>query len=220
VTWLADAPADAPFTPVKCYHFDHIISKAVLDKDEDFKLFCDHKTEFEFDVLGDHEMRHVKKGDIIQISRRGYFICDEPFVPAAAGSGGEKGVLAGSPLVLFNIPEGNKRESPTSYMSLTGQKYRSTEVAEEAELKAKLEPKQDSAADKKKESQKKEPTPPRPATAAAAGYDLAKAEALSAQIKDKGEAVRNLKTQKAAKVIFLDLFLKIRIFILIFFNKS
>jgi bifunctional glutamyl/prolyl-tRNA synthetase len=45
VTWLVDSPQNAPFTPIKCYHFDHIISKAVLDKDEDFKLYCEHQTE-------------------------------------------------------------------------------------------------------------------------------------------------------------------------------
>ena len=45
VTWLSDSPKNAPFTPVKCHHFDHIISKAILDKDEDFKQYCDHQTE-------------------------------------------------------------------------------------------------------------------------------------------------------------------------------
>jgi hypothetical protein len=144
-------------------------------------------------VLGDTEMRSVKKGDIIQISRRGYFICDEPFV--ASGTA-ESGVLVGSPLVLFNIPEGNKRESPTSYMSLTNQKYKSVEMAEEAELKAKTEPK-----DAKQQQQQKAASPA-PA-AAKASFDLAQAEQLSAQIKTRGETVRDLKTQKAAKVPIL-----------------
>ncbi len=144
-------------------------------------------------MLGDTEMRSVKKGDIIQISRRGYFICDEPFV--ASGTA-ESGVLVGSPLVLFNIPEGNKRESPTSYMSLTNQKYKSVEMAEEAELKAKTEPK-----DAKQQQQQKAASPA-PA-AAKASFDLAQAEQLSAQIKTRGETVRDLKTQKAAKVPIL-----------------
>lgn len=45
ITWLISSPNNAPFTPVKCYHFDHIISKGVLDKEEDFKQYCDHQTE-------------------------------------------------------------------------------------------------------------------------------------------------------------------------------
>jgi len=81
----------------------------VLDKDEDFKSYCTHQTEFEFDLLGDVEMKSLKKGEIIQISRRGYYIVD-------------KECTVDQPLVLFNIPEGNKNESPTSYMSITNQK--------------------------------------------------------------------------------------------------
>lgn len=83
ITWIADSADKAPFTPIKCYHFDHIISKAVLDKDEDFKSYCEHKTEFEFDLLGDSEMKSLKKGDVIQISRRGYYICDRAFKPSS-----------------------------------------------------------------------------------------------------------------------------------------
>ena len=45
LTWIAENAKNAPFTPVKCYHFDHIISKAILDKEEDFKQYCDHQTE-------------------------------------------------------------------------------------------------------------------------------------------------------------------------------
>ena len=32
-------------------------------------------------MLGDHELRKLKKGDIIQLQRRGYFICDQPYEP-------------------------------------------------------------------------------------------------------------------------------------------
>jgi bifunctional glutamyl/prolyl-tRNA synthetase len=200
VTWLANTPSNAPFTPVKCYHFDHIIAKAVLDKDEDFKQYCEHQTEFVFDVLGDNEMRNIKKGDIIQLSRRGYYICDEAFTPDNNGS--QNGVLSGRPLVLFNIPEGNKRESPTSYMSTTNQKYKTVEMAEEAELKAaqaKSEPKEN----KKSAGNKAVAAAATPSAALPANVDLVQVQLLNTQIKEKGESVRNLKTAKAAKVIFV-----------------
>lgn len=45
LTWLSSSPDKSPFVPVKCYFFDHIISKAVLDKDDDFKKYCEHQTE-------------------------------------------------------------------------------------------------------------------------------------------------------------------------------
>jgi bifunctional glutamyl/prolyl-tRNA synthetase len=92
----------------------------VLDKDDDFKQYCTHQTEFEFNLRGDPEMKLLKKGEIIQISRRGFYIVDQAW-------DGDK------PLVLFNIPEGNKNEPPTTYMSITGQKY-PTKLFEEAAL--------------------------------------------------------------------------------------
>lgn len=174
VTWLASSPS-APFTPVKCFHFDHIISKAVLDKDEDFKSYCTHQTEFEFDLLGDVEMKGLKKGEIVQISRRGYYIVDKEY------SGDQ-------PLILFNIPEGNKNESPTSYMSITNQRY-TTKIMEEI---AQTKSNQITAANKIESKENKAPNTVR--------YNLSEAIELSKQVKDQGEIVKNLKTEKAAKV--------------------
>ena len=122
LTWLPCVAASAPFTPVRCVHYDHIIAKAILDKEEDFKVYCDHQTEFSFDVLGDHEMKELKKGDTIQISRRGYYICDRAFAPVSAGAS-KDGVWEGEPCVLIYIPEGNKTENPTTYMSITKQVF-------------------------------------------------------------------------------------------------
>ena len=143
-------------------------------------MYCDHKTEFVFDVLGDNEMRNVKKGDIIQISRRGYYICDEPFKPNGTT---QNGVLGGEALVLFNIPEGNKRESPTSYMTISQQQYESVRVADEAELKTQTA--------KTASKENKAPT--------LTSFNL---EEINKKISNQGEVIRNLKAQKAPKVIF------------------
>jgi hypothetical protein len=43
ITWLADTKK-APFVPCICVYFDHIISKSVLGKDEDFKDYIGHNT--------------------------------------------------------------------------------------------------------------------------------------------------------------------------------
>lgn len=113
-------------------------------------------------------MRNLKKGDIIQISRRGYFIVDKAY--------------DGESLVLFNIPEGNKRESPTSYMSLTNQKLASIQFVEEAEQKGKPDSKESKAP--------------------SAGFVITpEVEDLDKRIRKQGDTVRELKTNKAPKVI-------------------
>jgi bifunctional glutamyl/prolyl-tRNA synthetase len=43
VTWLADTKKSA-LTPITSYYFEHIISKAVLGKDEDFKQYIGQNT--------------------------------------------------------------------------------------------------------------------------------------------------------------------------------
>lgn len=43
LTWLADTP-QSPTVETYCVFFDHIISKPVLGKDEDFKKYIGHQT--------------------------------------------------------------------------------------------------------------------------------------------------------------------------------
>lgn len=43
ITWLAETPK-AEFTPTYCVYYDHIISKPVLAKDEDFKTYIPKST--------------------------------------------------------------------------------------------------------------------------------------------------------------------------------
>lgn len=43
LTWLADLP-ESEYPPTYCVYFDHIINKAVLGKEEDFKTYIGHQT--------------------------------------------------------------------------------------------------------------------------------------------------------------------------------
>lgn len=43
ITWLAETP-QVTFTPTWCVYFDHLISKPLLGKDEDFKQYVGHNT--------------------------------------------------------------------------------------------------------------------------------------------------------------------------------
>lgn len=50
LTWLAETER-ASFIPCVCVYFDHIISKPVLAKDEDFKKYISHNTRVNITML-------------------------------------------------------------------------------------------------------------------------------------------------------------------------
>jgi hypothetical protein len=50
ITWLADTSKAATIS-CACVYFDHIISKANLGKDEDFKNYIDHETRVSVGII-------------------------------------------------------------------------------------------------------------------------------------------------------------------------
>uniref|UniRef100_A0A182NG17 Bifunctional glutamate/proline--tRNA ligase n=1 Tax=Anopheles dirus TaxID=7168 RepID=A0A182NG17_9DIPT len=168
LTWLCDLPADQ-YTPTYCVYFDHIISKPVLGKDEDFKNYIGHQTRTEVPMLGDPELRKLKNGDIIQLQRRGFFKVDQAYQPASEFSGAE------TPIVLFAIPDGHVTAVPTANV-----------------------PKKEAAGESKKSKQAaaKSTTPVAAASTSGAKKD---ATALNDSITQQGETVRKLKADKAPK---------------------
>jgi bifunctional glutamyl/prolyl-tRNA synthetase len=107
LTWLCKLD-EVEYPPTFCVYFEHIINKAVLGKDEDFKKYIGHETRKEIAMLGDPELKNCKHGDIIQLQRRGFFKVDVPYAPASELSGREQ------PVILFSIPDGHTKEMPTS----------------------------------------------------------------------------------------------------------
>ncbi|XP_074846044.1 bifunctional glutamate/proline--tRNA ligase isoform X2 [Carettochelys insculpta] len=107
ITWLAET-VHAPLTPAVCVNYDHLITKPVLGKDEDFKQYVNRSSKHEELMLGDPCLKELKKGDIIQLQRRGFFICDQPYEPFSPYSCKE------APCILIYIPDGHTKEMPTS----------------------------------------------------------------------------------------------------------
>ncbi|KAM3962485.1 glutamyl-prolyl-tRNA synthetase [Aphomia sociella] len=105
LTWLADT-TKSPTVEVYCVYFDHIISKPLLGKDEDFKQYIGHQTRWEIPMLGEPELLKLKVGDIIQLQRRGFFRVDVYPSPPSPHT------ARGSPLILFHIPDGHTKEMP------------------------------------------------------------------------------------------------------------
>merc|ERR1719394_1957026 len=99
VTWLCDDD-NSPKTPVVLVYYDHIISKAILDKDDDFKNYICKDSKFEIEMIGDPELKSLKRGDKIQVQRRGYFVCDVEYKSYNPAVGRAR------PCVLICIPDG------------------------------------------------------------------------------------------------------------------
>ena len=74
-------------------------------------------------MLGDHCLAELKKGDMIQLQRRGYYICDQPYSPVSRYTGKE------SPCVLIQIPDGHTKEMKTS-----GSKHKDLQALSEKEV--------------------------------------------------------------------------------------
>jgi glutamyl-tRNA synthetase len=85
------------------HDYDYLITKKKLEEDDKLEDYITPITEFKTLALGDGNLRELKKGDIIQLERKGYYICDTPF--------DAKKPL--SPIDLIFIPDG-KQASLTS----------------------------------------------------------------------------------------------------------
>uniref|UniRef100_A0A8C5EF66 Bifunctional glutamate/proline--tRNA ligase n=1 Tax=Gouania willdenowi TaxID=441366 RepID=A0A8C5EF66_GOUWI len=107
ITWLAETNS-APLLPTICINYLPLISKAVISKDDDFKDYINKNSKLEEKMLGDPCLKNLKKGDIIQLQRRGFYICDQPYEPISPNSCKE------SPCVLLYIPDGHTKEMPTA----------------------------------------------------------------------------------------------------------
>uniref|UniRef100_A0A453EQB3 glutamate--tRNA ligase n=1 Tax=Aegilops tauschii subsp. strangulata TaxID=200361 RepID=A0A453EQB3_AEGTS len=85
LTWLSD--------------IEDLVSLSLLEEDEDFLDNLNPCTRREALALGDPNMRNVKKGEVIQLERKGYYRCDVPFIRSS------------KPIMLFAIPDGRQKST-------------------------------------------------------------------------------------------------------------
>jgi glutamyl-tRNA synthetase len=110
LTWLADVPELVPLTLVD---FGYLITKKKVEEEDDFKALINPDSRWEAAAVGDVNMGALKKGEVLQLERKGYYIVDAP-----AGSSGP-----GSPAVLLSIPDGRTKQpsgSASSAASVAG----------------------------------------------------------------------------------------------------
>ena len=91
LTWLAYTP---DLVSVELYDFDHLLCKDKVEEDDKEDEIYTKETTFVDAATGEGSLRLLKKGEVIQVERRGYYICDRPYVRAS------------DPVRLLFVPDG------------------------------------------------------------------------------------------------------------------
>ncbi|CAF0785356.1 unnamed protein product [Didymodactylos carnosus] len=209
LTWLAKT-SQASFTPTICVHFDNIMTKPSLEKDDKVEDFVNHSSQSEYEMIGDHDLANLKKGEYIQILRKGYYICDQPYESQQ------------KPCILYNIPDGAK-DKPTSLKCAATSETSTNSTANASSAKTSGE---DSSKTTNSKTKKTTTTTNSEKQQQAQNQDTNKSveqkslttttvandnvEKLTEQITTQGNKVRDLKTSKAAKMSLLLRFIIIR----------
>lgn len=76
VHWLAIS-SSAPLVNILLKEYDYLITKKKIEEDEEWTDFINPETEFLLEAYADWNVREVKRGDIIQFERKGFYICDK-----------------------------------------------------------------------------------------------------------------------------------------------
>ncbi|KAJ4288235.1 hypothetical protein N0V88_007425 [Collariella sp. IMI 366227] len=100
ITWLAAQGQN--LVPAELWDFDYLITKDVLQEEDNMEDFLTPVTETMDDAWCDEAAATLKKDDIIQLERRGYYRVDKGLNDWKDGEEGPKGKR----LVLFCIPTG------------------------------------------------------------------------------------------------------------------
>jgi glutamyl-tRNA synthetase len=98
LTWVAVAPEHKQ---VECVlvEVDHLITVPKLEEEQELKDVVNPNTWHETKATGEAALIGTKKGQILQLQRRGFFVCDREYKSAA------------EPLLLIFVPDGNQKAS-------------------------------------------------------------------------------------------------------------
>ncbi|POW02019.1 hypothetical protein PSTT_12086 [Puccinia striiformis] len=107
VHWLTtdeagSTPSGAGLQNVVLLDYDYLITKRKIEDDDEIDDFITPVSEFREDAIADGNIRSMKKGDMLQFERKGYYIVDKPLgedTTLTTGSGKDW-------IELIKIPDG------------------------------------------------------------------------------------------------------------------
>ncbi|ANB13469.1 glutamate--tRNA ligase GUS1 [Sugiyamaella lignohabitans] len=91
ISWLADTD---DVIPVELVDFDHLITKEKIEEGENFEDFLTPETIFKTEAVGDVNVKNLKKGEVIQFERKGFYVVDVPYSEES------------KKVVFFTVPDG------------------------------------------------------------------------------------------------------------------
>ncbi|KAG6300551.1 hypothetical protein E4U09_006727 [Claviceps aff. purpurea] len=100
ITWLSAEGLEP--VPAELWDFDYLITKDKLEEDDNLEDFLNPNTSSVVEAVCDGGVGKLKKDDIIQLERRGFYRVDKGMDDWAPGEAGDKGKR----VVLFYIPTG------------------------------------------------------------------------------------------------------------------
>jgi glutamyl-tRNA synthetase len=79
ITWLADEK-DQMAANVELIDLDHLLAKDKPEEDDTDEELYNKTTMYTYPAKCEAALRLVHPGQVIQIERRGFYICDKPFI--------------------------------------------------------------------------------------------------------------------------------------------
>eukprot|EP00871_Galdieria_phlegrea_P000305 jgi/Galph1/1275/GphlegSOOS_G5980.1 len=101
LSWL---PVLNDLVPICLLKYDHLILKPKVEEDDKMEDIVNPHSKKEEYVWGDVNLRLLRKGDIIQLERRGYYICDS--IESVGEISGQE-----VSMTLIEIPDGRGRHT-------------------------------------------------------------------------------------------------------------
>lgn len=114
LTWISRLPAagsNVETPAVVLLDYDYLITKKKIEEDDEVTDCLTPVTQFTVDAIGDRNLVNLKKGDIIQFERKGYFICDGEFDPADPKK----------PIRMITIPDGSDKMVASKHAMAAGE---------------------------------------------------------------------------------------------------
>ncbi|RXK38195.1 glutamate-tRNA ligase [Tremella mesenterica] len=75
VTWLSAPTKNHALVPVVLIEYDYLITKKRMEEDDSLDEITNPKTEYRTNALASAEVADLRKWDIIQFERKGFYIC-------------------------------------------------------------------------------------------------------------------------------------------------